>query len=427
MYKTFLSFLGIFYFTLFSIHAENLGLDIHGSISQSFIKTTKNDFLFKGTSDGSFEFSEAVLNVSKSVNNELRIGAQLLSRNFGDEGNFKSTLDWGYGDYQLNQKFGLRGGKIRLPLGFYNEYRDVDAAQTQILLQQGPYFEPMRAFILSYSGFGIYGNLFSESKLGNIDYDLYVGTLDIPSDFSLLRFINLGLNTTGGLDSDRIFGGRTIWNTPVEGLRFGYSLLDYKGVFDTTSPQLIFNQALTNFSISDGIEFDASMKIAGIEYQKGAWSFSAEYQMFQMDGKFSTAFQNTFLQSISNASLAAGQSSAVASATAQAALAQTSTSVLSSLSFDQASWYLTANYQYNEKLSQFISYGEMYADKSNKGPAIDYRKDTSTGICYEFSSHWRIKAEYHHYSGSQNALLPPNKTSIANKWDMFAARVAFDF
>ena len=402
-------------------------MSIHGSISQSFIKTAKNDFMFSGTNKGSFEFTEAVINTSKSVNNKLNIGAQLLSRNFGDEGNFDTRLDWAFGDYQVNEKFGLRVGKIRLPQGFYNEYRDIDSAQTAMLRQQGPYNEPMRAFILSYSGFGIYGSLFSESKVGALDYHLYYGTLDIPSDFSLLRFVNQRLNTTGGLKTEYTRGGQVIWSPPIEGLRFGYSLLDYNGAFDMTSPALIFNSALTNFSVSDGLEFAAQMKTFGLEYQRGPWTFSTEYQLFQLDAKFSSAFQNSFTQNTYNASVNAGSSSTVAHATANAALAQTSAAVLNAFSQDQASWYLYASYQITESFSQFISYGEKYSDKSNKKLSTNYRNDTSFGFRYDFSMNWRAKMEFHSFTGSADALLPSNKTQLSNKWNMFAARVSFDF
>ncbi len=425
MKNYFISLFSIYLFVNQVVAAEDMA--IHGSISQSFIKTAKNDFLFSGTNKGSFEFTEAVINTTKSVNNKLNMGAQLLSRNFGDEGNFKTTLDWAFGDYQVNEKFGMRVGRIRLPLGFYNEYRDVDSAQTAILRQQGPYHEPMRAFILSYSGFGIYGSLFSESKAGVLDYQLYYGTLDIPSDFSLLRFVNERLNTTGGLETEYIRGGQVVWTPPVEGLRFGYSLLDYNGAFNMTSPALIFNPALTNFSVSDGIEFAAQIRNFGIEYQRGPWTLCAEYQSFQLDAKFSSAFQNSFTQSISAAAVKAGSSSAVADATASAALSQTSDAVLKTFSQDQMSWYLSASYQISDNFSNFISYGEKYADKTNKGSSTGYRKDTSFGFRYDFSMNWRAKVEYHSFSGIKDALIPSNKSVASDKWNMFATRVSFDF
>jgi hypothetical protein len=392
-------------------------INIHGSLSQSFLKTTKNDFLFSGTNKGSFEFTEAVLNTSKAVSNKLLIGAQLLSRNFGDEGNFKTALDWGYGDYQFNSKIGLRAGKVRLPLGFYNEYRDIDSAQTEIFRQQGPYYEPMRAFLLSYSGFGVYGNVFSNSKLGNVDYHLYYGTLDIPSDFSLLRFVNAGLNTTGGLDTERIFGGQILWNTPAEGLRFGYSFLDYKGAFDTTSPALIFSQALTNFSVQEGLLFDAQQNIVGVEYQNGPWTFSAEHQLFLLDADFSQTFKNNFITGLSNST---------SKAIANAAYAQTLSSI-SGLSSDQSSWYLSLTYQYNDKLSQFLSYGHMIGNRDNNSAVNNYRKDIGLGLRYDVSANWRVKFEAHSFSGSENAIQATNRNSIADKWALFAARVSFDF
>ena len=125
------------------------GVDVHGSLSQNYYKTSQNDFLIPDSSDGTFEWTEATINALKSWG-QWQVGAQALVRDFGDEGNFRLELDWGYVDYAFREELGFRLGKMRLPFGLYAEYRDVDSARMEIIYPQVFNPEDYRAAAAAY-------------------------------------------------------------------------------------------------------------------------------------------------------------------------------------------------------------------------------------------------------------------------------------
>jgi len=159
--------------------AENLaGVDIHGYLSQGYMKSSNNNYLAT-TEDGTFEFNEMGLNFSIEFD-KLRIGAQLLSRDLGEFGNNDIVLDWAMGDYQFNELFGVRAGKIKIPMGFYNQGRDVDMLRIPVLLPGSIYDEGTRDMLNTYEGIGVYGLFYS--PMGELDYEAYYGTVNVDED-----------------------------------------------------------------------------------------------------------------------------------------------------------------------------------------------------------------------------------------------------
>lgn len=69
------------------------------------------------------------------------MGMQLFAFDRGNYGRDKVTIDWAYGDYRVNDWLGFRAGKVKIPLGLYNEARDNDALRTFIFLPQQAYFD----------------------------------------------------------------------------------------------------------------------------------------------------------------------------------------------------------------------------------------------------------------------------------------------
>ena len=78
----------------------NFTLDIHGFLSQGYLQSDHNNFL-ADTEEGTFEFREYAINASSNLTDQLRIGAQLFGRDFGDFGNDEIVLDWGFADFRL--------------------------------------------------------------------------------------------------------------------------------------------------------------------------------------------------------------------------------------------------------------------------------------------------------------------------------------
>ena len=132
--------------------------EIHGFGSFGYLGSTENNYLTESVG-GSFDFVEAAINAGFDITDDLRIGAQVFLGNLGEYGNYEPRLDWGYLDYRPKNWLGVRAGKFKRPLGFYNEVRDVDAARTFAMLPQSVYNVAYRDFFLAATGASAYGNL----------------------------------------------------------------------------------------------------------------------------------------------------------------------------------------------------------------------------------------------------------------------------
>lgn len=200
-----------------------LGIDIHAFASQGFLVSDHNSFLSADTEDGAFQFNEVGINFNKQLTENLHVGLQFLARDQGAIGNNEVEIDWAYGDYRWRDWLGVRAGIMRLPLGLYNETRDLDFLRTSILLPQSVYNENLRDFFSRLRGVGLYGNIPLKAA-GDLGYQAMVGTVDIDSDGGVARSSeSSGLVEFIEADVGTVYNGSLQWYTPIEGLRAGVS------------------------------------------------------------------------------------------------------------------------------------------------------------------------------------------------------------
>ena len=378
--------------------AVEIPITMHGSASQTYLRTTSHDFLIKDSSEGSFEYTEFNLNAHHQYKN-LGIGAQVLVRDFGDEGNFEPRLDWGYGDYVFNEAFGVKAGKIKLPIGLYSESRDVDSSRMEILFPQVFNPEDYRDAAEAYQGVGLHGNI----AVGDNDllyYHLFWGNNNVHDDFFLVRDTNSSYQAaTGGvsqggmsLSADHLRGGHLVWNMDRLGLRFSYNLIDYSGYFNVNYRDLTNGSVLHD---DKALLLDIKWHIVSTEWTHGPWSVSAE-SLFRKN-KYTHSYQaqrNGFPRLANNEEI--------------------------------DSWYITARRQWN-LLGCYLSYGQSdYELGVNSSPTMpDYLKELSGGLRYDFSKYILGKIQLTHYWGMR-ATMDANTNSDKN-WDMITARLTFHF
>ena len=190
-------------------------IEVHGFVSQGYIKTFRNQYLADADGAGSFEFSEVGLNFTSQLSDRFRLGLQLFAHDLGPIGNYDARADWYYLDYRHADWLGLRAGRLKIPFGLYNEVQDVDAARPSILLPTSIYSPTARDILLAQTGFEIYGYL-GLPRAGALEYRLYGGTifLEVPAA-SAAMFPRFNI--------PYVTGGRLMWETPVDGLRVGAS------------------------------------------------------------------------------------------------------------------------------------------------------------------------------------------------------------
>ncbi len=241
-----------------------------GFASQGFIANSGvNDYLGE-TSNGTFDFREYAANASWSKG-KLRVGAQVFGQKLGHYGDDHLKLDWAVVDYQATQWFGVRAGRVKMPLGLYNEALDLDSVRPFVLLPQSVYDARLRDFNAAFNGGMIYGNV-SLKRLGSLDYRGFYGEIPISLSSGAADYYNTGLNaTTLDMRMDHVLGGSLFWTTPISGLRAGYSYSEFDKLGITR--RAFFGPTATTYLK----EADAyKRQLFSVEYSRGDWVFATE-------------------------------------------------------------------------------------------------------------------------------------------------------
>jgi len=289
-------------------------VDIHGFLSQGYLKSTENNF-FAETEDGTPQFNEAGINFSTDITERLRIGLQLFARDMGTIGNNEVILDWAVADYRYKDWLGLRAGNMKMVNGLYNETRDIDMIRTNIFLPQSVYNEAWRESSTLIQGMGIYGEV-PMGPAGSLSYDGQYGTVSIAPDKGAARLaedqwplanvdispllaaadpvlvqaaftsmsaaiapkpvgegqitqdefdnamaqaqvltsqadINLISVNTDEIDVKQAYAGKIHWNTPIEGLVIGASTFGY--TFDARMDSSLASSAMQTIASYQGV------------------------------------------------------------------------------------------------------------------------------------------------------------------------------
>jgi hypothetical protein len=251
-------------------------VDVHAFASQGFILSSKNNYLVQ-SKRGSAEFTEVGLNVTKTLGDDFRIGAQLFTRKLGAAGNYTPQFDWFYLDYHLWDWLGIRAGRNKIPFGLYNESNDVDAGRVPILLPQSLYPNDHRDYLLAQSGLELYGNI-SLASLGQLEYRAYGGTIFLDTSQQSKPGV-----TISNFSVPYVVGGRLMWLTPIEGLQAGASLqalkLDGDYAFSPDIANLLKTAGIApaDFTGKFHVKIPLKLWVASLEYAVHDLLLSAEY------------------------------------------------------------------------------------------------------------------------------------------------------
>src|ERR1700690_2954583 len=118
-----------------TLYAQDLsGIVVHGFVSQGFLFSSNNNYLSMKSSDGSPQWTDAAVNISDSLGDNLHVGMQVHMYQLGEFGGSNLQVDWASGDYRVNDRFGIRAGKVKTVFGLFNDSQDVDAIFLWVLL-----------------------------------------------------------------------------------------------------------------------------------------------------------------------------------------------------------------------------------------------------------------------------------------------------
>jgi len=248
-----------------------------GFVSQGFLVNTGHNDYLGNTSAGTADFREYGLNASYAIG-QWRFGLQVFGQKLGEYGDDKLGIDWATVDYQPAQWFGLRAGRVKMPRGLYNEVLDLDSVRPFVLLPQSVYDARLRDFNAAFDGAMIFGNV-PLKQLGSLDYRIFYGDIPIDADAGANDYFNNIFPTTGiDIEMDSVRGGSLFWNTPLTGLRTGYSYSSFQNLISfrqaTTALGPPPAPILTFLGTTATDSYDRHL--LSIEYAKGPWVFAAE-------------------------------------------------------------------------------------------------------------------------------------------------------
>jgi len=365
-------------------------LQVHGFLTQNFFHTSDNN-VYGHSDDGiSPGLTEIGLNLSYQPFDRLTLSAQGLYRRAGHVDGGVVRLDYGVADLNLfnyqNGRVGIRGGRIKIPFGLYNETRDVAFTNPTILLPQGIYFDRSRSLLVSADGGSLYAD--HQTEYGDFAFKFNLG---MPlGDNEEIRSAILGPNVSGEFEANPAFatqlsyelnGGEYMLAVSYMDLKLKYqpSAIDFVSAGHTTIRPLLFSA----------------------QYNGERFGMTAEYlyRWNQYKGY----------------------------------------GVGPDLSFISESWYVQGSYWFLPQLQGIVRYDAFVSDTDDRGGRrsvsnglpnhLAYSKDWMVGLRWNITSSWMVRTEYHRVHGT--AWLAhadnPDISQTKQDWDLYALQLSYRF
>ena len=307
------------------------------------------------TSNGSLAMTDGGANISASISDKFRVGAQVYVRNVGDLGNFHPQLDWAYGDYKFKDWFGIRAGKVKTALGLLNDTQDAEFLYTWAILPQSVYPLDLRSNTIAHTGGDVYGTV-GLRKAGSLSYTGYFGTR-VNDAYGGMYYSGADngylMKSYGG----KAGGADLRWNTPIAGLMLGGSWADQT-----------LNMTVTIIAAGNAIAtlFAQPQHITAVygDYAHGRWHFNGEFRKNRQ-------LLNTSLFGVTSVGNASDRG-----------------------------MFLTASFRVTNRLEVGAYNSRYYIDKPiDQRPAASHIFDQTITARYDITKWWNVKVEGHFING----------------------------
>ena len=333
-----------------------------------------------------------------------------MSRTAGEGSPGNIRLDYGFIDYAYftgeASKLGIRLGRMKTPLGLYNDTRDVAFTRPSILLPQSIYFDRTRKLALAADGVHLYGEY--RSDLGDISFQAgVVRPLVRGAETEVALLGERGAALPGHFTPDGLFTSRVMYELDEGRIRLAFSAsqlnMDYSPEY---SPQP-GNPKSGDFG-AGSVRF--TPLIFSAQYNAERWSLTSEYAIRHLE------FKNFTNPSIP------------------------SSAFLDTLNYTGESYYFQGVYRFTPAWEAFARYDVLYADRDDrsgkkwetvtKQPAHSrFAKDFTVGLRWNITPQLMIRGEYHRVNGTGwlSALDNPGYQGAVQHWDLFSILGSYRF
>lgn len=386
----------MFSFVVVNVTAAEKDFHYHGFIAQGLIDVKGSDFV---NDDGAIspKLTELGLNSSYQLSANIRLAGQVVYLNGGNRYAEGVRIDYALLDWSV---YGSPDWRVNIYLGrfknnhwLYSSSRDVPFARPSILLPQSIYFDGFRDIAVGADGAAIKISSSDDDDYGNFDFNFSYGSNPISDKQAE---IILSHYAQGTVKQDFEAQVSLYWQPVFSPWRFGASYLDSDFSYQANNEGDLFFDGVFSFQTAS----------VNALYEGEKWEFSGEFHKstFSTEGFFSPAYSKS---PISNR------------------------------------MYIQSRFKVNNELTLLARYENFYSDKNDKrGKKVEqatnglvpayfaYHKDTTIGLSYDLSSHFRLRFEYHwfHGTGRLTPVVRPNpEMNHSENWQLWAMQLMYWF
>lgn len=387
-------------------NADDTEWQLHGAFTQGLVYTSDNHFYGPSDDSVSAKFTEASINGSARLLPNLRAAGQLAYRQAGAQGE-GGGLDYAFVDYQFANEStynaGIWAGRYRLPLGLYNETRDVAFTRPSIYLPQSVYPDRARNLQLSGDGALFYSNFFTNSAQWTTE--LFVGRPRMDEKM-VQRTFSFIPGKVDDLDETSAYGARLMYTSSDGAWQAAFSRAHAKLNYTQTLP-LDWTQALAVIAPKSGvspsspnvdIDVDFIYWLASLQCNIDQWSFTSEYGHIEIE--------------LSSHGV--------------------------SYTLHPLFYYVQATRHLGPRWSVYGRYDGSYWDRRDRSgreyaaltqnPSYaNFAHDYGIGVRHDINSRTMISAEYHYIDGTGWLTGMPDTSKQIRYWNMVAAEFSYRF
>lgn len=362
---------------------------LHGFATQGVVVSSGNNFFGPSSDNPSLQFTELGINASLRPWPDTLIAAQVISRRAGgDSKDAQPALDYALIDRQVQASaqgnWGIRAGRVKNPLGLYNETRDVAVTRPGILLPQSIYFDRTRSLGLSSDSVALYANRVVGN--GDLRFKLNVG---IPQTGEDVEWATLGRPEPGSYRGKPSVIGQLLYEYD------GGRVIAAVGGSDTRA------------------EFRSRPNGPGdADFRFRPWIFSLQYNAENWDLTAEYARRSLRLSGLDNARR----------------------------DFDLTgeSAYLQYAYRITPRWTWRLRYDVLFTDRTDRSGSrfeattglpshTRFAKDWSTGLQWQVNPQFSLYMEYHRVNGTAWLPAQDNPTGGEQHWDMWLGQASYRF
>ncbi|NOX92696.1 MAG: hypothetical protein GXP18_09695 [Gammaproteobacteria bacterium] len=262
----------------------------HGYLTSAVMTSSDGNYSGDVSDAGGAKDTRMGLNISTQVDESLNFAAQLKAKGTED---FKMELDWAFASYDVSESTTLRFGKIKYPVGMYNEFIDVGYTYPWIRPPEGFYNQDAvgpNLTRVSYQGFGADFNTYSgDTELG---FSLFGGVVDVPDGHvNQLVGVKLSANmedeirfelsaNTGVMEVDNTFGRQMMMDGERHTTYTAGVIVDLTNFILSSE----FGQAIMGRKIAGNRPMDTTSGYVMMGYRMGEYMPHITWEQWDVDG-----------------------------------------------------------------------------------------------------------------------------------------------